>query len=175
MRASRIFHSPWMTGVCTDEEYEGLLERVADDAFDPNFVRRHQDDAIVGFFNLSQIVHGPLQSAYLGYGAVAAHAGQGYMTEGMQLLLARAFGALNLHRVEANIQPGNEPSLSLASRSGFVREGFSERYLKVGGSWRDHERWAIRVEQWRPSIGIGQSHAGSVSSAVRADPSGQIP
>jgi ribosomal-protein-alanine N-acetyltransferase len=151
MRASRTFHSPWMTGVCTDEDYHGLLRRVADDAFDPNFVCRHDDGAIVGFFNLSQIVRGPLQSAYLGYGAVAAHAGQGYMTQGMQLLLARAFGVLGLHRVEANIQPANERSLALAMRSGFVREGFSERYLKVGGRWRDHERWAIRIEQWHPS------------------------
>jgi len=33
--------------------------------------------------------------------------------------------------------------------AGFVNEGFSERYLKIGGRWRDHERWAIRVEQWR--------------------------
>ncbi len=150
MRASRRFHSPWMTGVCTDEDYRGLLSRVADAAFDPNFVCRNDDGAIVGFFNLGQIVRGPLQSAYLGYGAVAAHAGQGLMTEGMQLLLARAFGVLQLHRVEANIQPGNERSLALARRSGFVREGLSERYLKVGGVWRDHERWAIRVEQWHP-------------------------
>jgi ribosomal-protein-alanine N-acetyltransferase len=123
---------------------------------------------IVGFFNLSQIVRGPFQSAYLGYGAVAAHAGQGYMTEGMQLLLGRAFETLRLHRVEANIQPGNERSLALASGSGFVREGLSERYLKVGGRWRDHERWAIRVEQWNPSIGIDTSRRGT-TAAFRID------
>ena len=35
------------------------------------------------------------------------------------------------------------------SSLGFVREGFSERYVKVGGRWRDHERWALRAEVWR--------------------------
>ena len=138
-----------MTGVITDEGYDNLMSRVAVENADPNFVCRIDTGAIVGFFNLSQIVRFQLQSAYLGYGAVAAHAGQGFMTEGMQLLLKRAFTELKLHRVEANIQPGNAPSRALAERCGFVHEGFSERYLKIGGRWCDHERYAIRVEQWR--------------------------
>ena len=149
MRASAAFHRPWMNGVATDADYDRLLDRVVDPRYDPNFVCRLEDGAIVGFLNLSEIVRGLFQSAYLGYGAVAAHAGQGYMTEGMQLLLRRAFIELDLHRVEANIQPGNFRSIALVQRSGFVHEGFSERYLKIGGRWRDHERYAIRVEQWR--------------------------
>jgi ribosomal-protein-alanine N-acetyltransferase len=64
-------------------------------------------------------------------------------------VLARAFNDLRLHRLEANIQPGNAASIALVEKAGFVREGFSERYLKVGGRWRDHEHWAIRAEQWR--------------------------
>ncbi len=116
---------------------------------EPMLACRLDDDAIVGFFNISEIVRGPFQSAFLSYGAVAAFAGRGYMTEAMQLLLAHAFTDLRLHRLEANIQPGNTASIALVRRAGFVHEGFSERYLKVGGRWRDHERWAIRAEQWR--------------------------
>ena len=71
------------------------------------------------------------------------------MTEGMDLVLRHAFVVLRLHRLEANIQPGNAASTALARRCGFEREGFSARYLKVGGRWRDHERWAIWAERWR--------------------------
>jgi ribosomal-protein-alanine N-acetyltransferase len=71
------------------------------------------------------------------------------MSEGMDLLLRHVFTELRLHRIEANIQPGNKASIAPVQRAGFVREGLSERYLKLGGRWRDHERWAIRSEQWR--------------------------
>ena len=149
MRASKRLHSPWITTPVTPQTFALLLKRVHEERYEPMLVCRTSDGAITGFFNISEIVRGPFQSAFLGYGAVAEHAGHGYMSEGLQLVLARAFTDLGLHRLEANIQPGNERSLALVKRAGFVREGFSERYLKVGGRWRDHERWAIRAEQWR--------------------------
>jgi ribosomal-protein-alanine N-acetyltransferase len=68
------------------------------------------------------------------------------MSEGLRLALRRAFGQLGLHRVEANIQPGNTALRALVRRLGFRREGFSRRYLKIAGRWRDHERWALLRE-----------------------------
>ena len=126
-----------------------LLARHAGEDFVSLLARRRDGDALVGYFNIGNIVRGPFQSAFLGYAAFAGQTGQGYMTEALELTLRYAFGALKLHRLEANIQPGNAASIALARRCGFVREGFSERYLKVNGRWRDHERWAIRAEQWR--------------------------
>src|SRR5204862_1593871 len=90
-----------------------------------------------------------LQSAYLGYAVGRPFAHQGYMREGLELVLRRAFLTLRLHRVEANIQPGNHASIALARGAGFRREGFSPRYLKIGGRWGGHERWAILAEEWR--------------------------
>jgi ribosomal-protein-alanine N-acetyltransferase len=98
---------------------------------------------IIGVINLGHIIRGPLQSAFVGYYAFGGFEGQGLMTEGRRLVIRHAFQKLRLHRLEANIQPGNHASLALAGRCGFVREGFSARYLKIGGRWRDHERWAI--------------------------------
>jgi ribosomal-protein-alanine N-acetyltransferase len=112
-------------------------------------VCRRTDGAIVGIVNLNEIVRGAFQSAYLGYYAFAPHAGQGYMAEGLGLVLRHAFRDLGLHRLEANIQPGNRASRALVRRLGFRREGFSPRYLRIGGRWRDHERWAIVREAWR--------------------------
>jgi ribosomal-protein-alanine N-acetyltransferase len=149
MRASRTLHRPWLNPPTTPEAYGRVLGRVNDDRFEPLLICRREDGAIVGFCNISEIVRGVFRSGYLGYGAVAAYAGRGYMTEGLQLVLARAFTELGLHRLEANIQPGNSASIALVRRCGFVNEGFSERYLKIGGRWRDHERWAMRAEHWR--------------------------
>jgi ribosomal-protein-alanine N-acetyltransferase len=112
-------------------------------------VVRRDDGAIVGAFTLSQIFLGNFRSAYLGYWVGVRHARQGYMAEGIELLLRHAFRKLRLHRVEANLQPGNEASRALVRRAGFRQEGFSPRYLKIAGRWRDHERWAITVEDFR--------------------------
>jgi ribosomal-protein-alanine N-acetyltransferase len=148
MHSSRRLHGRWVP-VASEETFDRLLKCVDDERYEPGFVCRIEDGAIVGFINMNEIVRGLFQSAYLGYAAVAAYAGQGYMREGLELVMARAFTELGLHRLEANIQPGNEASIALVRGAGFVREGYSERYLKIGGRWRDHERWAIRVEQWR--------------------------
>ena len=112
-------------------------------------VCRRDDHALAGVYNLSQISRGFFESAYLGYYAFAPAAGQGLMAEGLHLVLRHVFRKLKLHRVEANIQPDNERSKRLVERAGFRYEGYSPRYLKIGGRWRDHERWAITVEDWR--------------------------
>src|SRR5262249_23165406 len=93
-------------------------------------------------------------SAYLGYYIGQRFAGRKYMSEAIELVLQVAFKKLKLHRLEANIQPGNTASIAVVRRAGFVQEGFSRRYLKIGGRWRDHERWAILVEDWKspPSV-----------------------
>jgi ribosomal-protein-alanine N-acetyltransferase len=69
------------------------------------------------------------------------------MREALEQVLDHAFGSLGLHRIEANIQPQNTPSIALARGAGFRLEGFSPRYLLIGGQWRDHERYAITVDE----------------------------
>jgi ribosomal-protein-alanine N-acetyltransferase len=149
MRASRAFHRPWATAPTDDEAFDAYLVDSRRPDFEAMLVCRREDRAILGFFNLSHITRGSLQSAYLGYAVGSTFARQGYMHEGIELVLQEAFGTLRLHRIEANIQPGNHASISLARSAGFSREGFSPRYLKIGGRWRDHERWAILAEDWR--------------------------
>jgi ribosomal-protein-alanine N-acetyltransferase len=151
MRASRAFHRPWATAPTDDDAFEAYLVDARRADFEAMLVCRRQDRAILGFFNLSHITRGSLQSAYLGYAVGSKFANQGYMREGIELVVREAFLTLLLHRIEANIQPGNRASISLARGAGFAREGFSPRYLKIGGRWRDHERWAILAEDWRES------------------------
>jgi [ribosomal protein S5]-alanine N-acetyltransferase len=149
MRASRAFHRPWATAPTDDEAFDAYLVDSRRPDFEALLVCRREDRAILGFFNLSHITRGSLQSAYLGYAVASKFANQGYMREGLELVIHEAFATLRLHRIEANIQPGNQASIALARGAGFAREGFSPRYLKIGGRWRDHERWAILAEDWR--------------------------
>jgi len=156
VEASVGLHRPWTYPPADASSYRRLLERNRADNFFALLARRVEDEAIVGLFELSDVVRGAFQNAYLGYWVGEPFAGQGYMREGMQLALRFAFNELRLHRVEANIQPANKRSLALARRAGFRREGFSPRYLKIGGRWRDHERWAILSDdpRKRPRPGI---------------------
>ncbi|MGB0097539.1 MAG: GNAT family protein [Solirubrobacteraceae bacterium] len=149
MRKSRSFHRPWATAPTDDARFDAYLTDARRPDFEAMLVCRLEDDAIVGFFNLSQIARGSLQSAYLGYAVGKPYARHGYMRDGLKLVLREAFLRLRLHRVEANIQPDNKASIALAQGAGFRREGFSPRYLKIGGRWRDHERWAILADEWR--------------------------
>ena len=149
MRRSRPLHHPWIAMPETPAEFASYVQRNETPSVERFLACRREDGAIVGFLNLSEIIRGKLQQAFLGYGAVAGFEGQGYMTEAMDLVLEQAFGPLGLHRVEANVQPGNAASIALARRAGFEKEGFSPEYLMVDGAWRDHERWAIRESVWR--------------------------
>ena len=146
---SRELHRPWTYPPERPDQFEELFARTRRDDFTCLVACLREHGEITGVFTVSQIVRGAFQSAYLGYYAHQRHAGHGYMAEAMLQLLDHAFGPLALHRLEANIQPGNRASVALARGAGFRLEGYSPRYLLIGGQWRDHERYAITAEEWR--------------------------
>jgi [ribosomal protein S5]-alanine N-acetyltransferase len=158
VRASRALHGPWLSPPDTPARFAAYLGRAARDDQASYLIRHRACGGLVGVANINNIVRGALQSGFLGYGAFAGHAGRGLMTGGLRAVLDAVFGDLGLHRVEANIQPGNARSIALARRLGFEKEGFSRRYLLVDGDWRDHERWALLAEDWARS-GNAAGHA----------------
>ncbi|MFJ4777080.1 GNAT family N-acetyltransferase [Streptomyces sp. NPDC088762] len=152
---SRELHHPWLFPPVTVEEYEpyatGLIEEGPRAGF---LVCERETGAIAGFVNVNNIVHGAFRCGALGYGAFAHAAGRGLLREALGLVLTHAFapageGGLGLHRLEANIQPGNAASIALVRGAGFRLEGFSPDFLYVDGAWRDHERWALTAEMPR--------------------------
>lgn len=150
VRTSRRFFVGRVSTAASGSAFAALLARAGDTAGVYRLIWRRADSVLLGAINLSEIVRGKFQSGYLGYYIGAAHTEQGYMTEALQLMLGIAFRRLRLHRVEANVQPHNRASIRLIQRAGFQREGYSPRYLKIGGRWRDHERWALLADDWRP-------------------------
>jgi ribosomal-protein-alanine N-acetyltransferase len=145
-RESHRLHRPWTYPPERADQFEELYSRSRRDDFVCLVARLIETDEIAGVFTISQIFRGAFQSAYLGYYAHARHAHQGYMREAIAQVVDHAFGPLGLHRIEANIQPGNQPSIALARGAGFRLEGYSPRYLLIGGQWRDHERYALTAE-----------------------------
>jgi ribosomal-protein-alanine N-acetyltransferase len=146
VRRSRALHHPWVTVPSTPAQFRAYVERMAQPVNHGFLVCEREGDGIAGVINLTNVVLGLFRSGYLGYYAFAGHEGQGLMREGLQAVVRHAFKALKLHRLEANIQPGNQASLALVRSCGFAKEGYSPRYLKIGGRWRDHERWALLAD-----------------------------
>ena len=152
-RQSRALHRGWVQAPETPTAFAAYVGRYHPAGATPRnvgfLVVRNADGALAGVINFSEIIRGAFHSAYVGYYALAPLAGVGYMTEGFALALDFVFRRLKLHRVEANVQPANAPSIALVQRIGFTREGYSRRYVKIAGRWRDHVRFAMLAEDWK--------------------------
>ena len=145
VRRSRTLHGRWVRPPATPAAYRAYVRRLRRPTHEGYLVCRRDSGELVGVVNVSEIVQGAFQSGYLGYYAFRPYERQGLMTEGLRLVVRDAFRRLGLHRLEANVQPGNHASIRLVRRLGFRREGYSPGYLKIEGRWRDHERWALRA------------------------------
>lgn len=102
----------------------------------------------IGEVSLGSVQRGPFQSAFVGYWVDAEHAGQGYVPEGVAVILRHGFEELGLHRVEAAIVPRNVASRRVMDKLGLREEGLAERFLQIRGVWEDHVRYAITIEEW---------------------------
>jgi len=137
---SRKLHGAWVAAPSTRKAFAELVRRSRLANRKTYFVRLLETGELVGVFNVEEIVRGLFHCAFLGYYAFSPFAGRGYMSEGLALVLNDVFKKLGLHRIEANVQPENLVSKRLVKRRGFRLEGYSSRYLKIAGRWRDHER-----------------------------------
>ena len=142
-RQSRALHQPWIEVPSTPAQFLDYVQDMNtpdDQAF---LVCRQDTQEMVGVVELRDIFYGDFQNSYLLYYAFVGHLQQGFMKQAVLQTIRHAFDTLQLHRLEANIQPDNTASLALIRACGFQREGYSPKFLKKGGEWRDHERWAL--------------------------------
>lgn len=146
-RRSTELHHPWTQPPLDAAGFRHLLLRSAADNVISLVVDR-SDGGLAGMVNINNVVRGGFQNGQLGYYAFVPKAGTGLLTRGLTLAISYAFDQLGLHRLEANIQPGNVRSIRLARRCGLRLEGFSPDYLYIDGAWRDHERWVILSDVW---------------------------
>lgn len=146
---SQELHHPWVT------PHRNLSE-LADYIDQPPEIRlsygiREAGGELAGVININSIIRGAFDNGFLGFYALSPHEGRGIMGQGLAAVIDLAFGEHELHRLEANVQPDNTRSAALVRRLGFRLEGRSPRYLRIDGEWKDHDRYALTVEEWRTS------------------------
>lgn len=146
-RANQSYHLPWVASFTDDAGFDAWFGRGLTGPNVNLIAREAASSRVVGVVNINEIVGGVFQSAYLGYYGMQEFSRKGLMTQALRAAIRFAFGDLGLHRLEANIQPENRASIALVQRLGFRQEGFSPRYLHIGGEWRDHERWALLADE----------------------------
>ena len=158
LEVSREHWAPWIPARPHDwsphDHFRRELHRAASGAVGGTHLRLGaflDDGRLAGLFSLNEIVRGVFQNAYAGWSVSADATGQGLGTEGVRALLDSAFtpfpAGLGLHRVQANIMPANAPSLRIAEKVGFRREGVAMRYLQIAGTWEDHVTFAMTAKE----------------------------
>ena len=123
-----------------------LAEREATEDKGYQYLVRTASGELVGRVNLIGVKRSHFQMADLGYRMAESACGQGYASEAVRLVLAKAFGELGLARVEANARVGNEGSVKVLLRNGFREFGRSTRSFLLDGVWHDRlhfERHAL--------------------------------
>jgi ribosomal-protein-alanine N-acetyltransferase len=105
------------------------------------------DGRLAGQVTIDNVVRGAMRSGNLGYWIDRAVAGRGVASLAVALACDHAFGAVGLHRLQADIRPENSRSQRLVQRLGFRQEGLLRRYLDIDGDWRDHLSFALLAEE----------------------------
>jgi [ribosomal protein S5]-alanine N-acetyltransferase len=74
--------------------------------------------------------------------------GHGYGREVVKGLVAHAFGALHLYRLEADVDPRNAASLRTLEGCGFRREGYLRGRYHLGGEVQDSVLLGLLAPEW---------------------------
>jgi RimJ/RimL family protein N-acetyltransferase len=93
-------------------------------------------------------LHWQCRRGEVGYALNRAHWGKGYMNEALRALLAFAFVDLDLHRLEADVDPRNTASTGALERLGFRREGLLRERWIVGGEVFDSVVLGLLRREW---------------------------
>ncbi|MGE0324888.1 MAG: GNAT family N-acetyltransferase [Polyangiaceae bacterium] len=155
-RQSRALHQPWIFPPVSPQRFRSWFDNAERRERYLVWTKSDEGEALVGYVAINELTWGVFENGCLGYWVNAPWAGQGHMRSALELLVDHVFKRKErrLHRLEANIQPGNLASRRLVERLGFRLEGLSPRFLKLDGEWRDHERWAITREDWHAGAAL---------------------
>ncbi|ODA67238.1 putative ribosomal N-acetyltransferase YdaF [Methyloligella halotolerans] len=148
---SKEFLAPWEPLWLSDEltrssyrrRVRHYLRDLREDVGYALFVFTANGEQLLGGVTLCNVRRGVTQACTLGYWMGEPHARKGYMTAAVRAVIPFVFDSLELHRLEAACLPHNLASKRLLERTGFRREGYARRYLRINGAWQDHLLYAL--------------------------------
>jgi len=145
----------WSRPPMTDPAAAGALQREIDALFAERTlfqwaIAERASDRLVGTCTLADLSVAHRRAA-LGYALGRAAWGRGYATEALRTLLAFAFDALALHRLEADADPRNAASIRVLERLGFRHEGHLRERWHLQGEVQDAALYGLLAREWRAS------------------------
>lgn len=152
MTRNKEFFRPWTPAWSEDyftvEKQRQLLKKNYNGFESEKEIRffiflKSNSDRIIDDIGFRNIVKGPFLSCHMGYKMDQKETRKGYMQEALREALRYVFDTVQLHRIEANIIPGNKPSIRLIEKLGFHNEGLSKKYLRINGKWEDHFHFVL--------------------------------
>ncbi|HLL14045.1 MAG TPA: GNAT family N-acetyltransferase [Pyrinomonadaceae bacterium] len=116
-------------------------------------IARRTDDRVIGTCTLFHL-DVDNRRAELGYALGREHWKKGYMQEALAALLGFSFDKLNMHRIEADVDPGNASSIKTLERLGFQKEGYLRERWLVGGEIQDALFYGLLRREWQDGRAI---------------------
>ena len=132
-------------------------------------IRARASGAFVGTAGFNAIVVERGRRGEIAYDVSQAWWGKGVMAQVLPALIAFGFDHLALHRLEAMVTPGNDPSCRLLERHGFTREGVLRGY----GFWKDGYQDQVVFSKLSPErrrLGGPREDAAETAALRRSSP-----
>ena len=146
-KASKSELKPWVDVPTTSQAFRKYVHEMLTEENKSFVVVEKHTKVMIGIVELRDIYMFDFKNSYIIYFGFKGLLRQGLMALAVRKIIKLAFKTLKLHRLEANIQPTNIASRALAKSCGFKLEGYSPKFIKKNGYWRDHERWALLNEK----------------------------
>jgi [ribosomal protein S5]-alanine N-acetyltransferase len=108
---------------------------------------RREDDTLIGTCTVFDLQPAN-RRAEIGYALARAAWGRGYMHEALEAFVQHLFTALQLNRLEADIDPRNEASARTLQRLGFQQEGYLRERWIVNGAVSDSALYGLLHRDW---------------------------
>jgi ribosomal-protein-serine acetyltransferase len=153
VECERAFLGKWLTWAITItsvEAAENFLRRGTTRFVEDGlpWVGIWQDGGMVGgvlFFPIDKTIN----ATEVGYWLAQTSTGRGLITRATAAMLEHAFLTVGVNRVGLSAEVGNEPSIAVANRLGFTREGIRRSAWKNGGKYVDMVGFSMLAHEWR--------------------------